>query len=160
MRVILPGSYDPISLGHLNIIERCSRLFDEVFVVVGINSDKKYMFSDHQRVELAKKASEHIKNVKVVFNEGYTVDKAIELEAYTIVKGIRNQNDLIYEYEQMKINKSLNPNIKTIFLKADPRFDNISSTLIRNNIIENKDITNLVPSSIIELIDEYKKSNL
>jgi pantetheine-phosphate adenylyltransferase len=145
MRVaLIPGSFDPITLGHVNIIERAAKVFDRVCVAVMNNdsskyaanlSSKTYMFDMEKRLEMARLSTAHIQNVAVIGRSGMLlVDLFDELEADAIVKGVRNAADLEYELIHAKWNREHNERAETLFLPADERFDNLSSTLIRQLI--------------------------
>ena len=144
MRIaLIPGSFDPITLGHVNIIERASNMFDKVFVAVMINdsakydsslSSKKYMFSMEERLEMARLSLSHIENVEVIARTGMLIDLVDEISATAIVKGIRNSADLEYEMIHAKWNREHNERAETIFLPADERFSTVSSTFVREKL--------------------------
>ena len=143
MVALIPGSYDPITLGHVNVIERAAKIADKVYVAVMNNdsakhssvlSSKTYMFSMDERVELAKRSLSHIKNVEVVSSCGMLIDLFDELSADVIIKGIRTSADLEYEMIHAKWNKEHNPRLETLFLPADDSLKSVSSTLVREYI--------------------------
>ena len=143
MVALIPGSYDPITLGHVNIIERAAKIADKVYVAVMNNdsakhssvlSSKTYMFSMDERFELAKRSLSHIKNVEVVSSCGMLIDLFDELSADVIIKGIRTSADLEYEMIHAKWNKEHNPRLETLFLPADDSLKSVSSTLVREYI--------------------------
>lgn len=143
MVALIPGSYDPITLGHVNIIERSAKIADKVYVAVMNNdsakhssvlSSKTYMFSMDERVELAKRSLSHIENVEVVSSCGMLIDLFDELSADVIIKGIRTSADLEYEMIHAKWNKEHNPRLETLFLPADDSLKSVSSTLVREYI--------------------------
>ena len=143
MVALIPGSYDPITLGHVNIIERAAKIADKVYVAVMNNdsakhssvlSSKTYMFSMDERVELAKRSLSHIENVEVVSSCGMLIDLFDELSADVIIKGIRTSADLEYEMIHAKWNKEHNPRLETLFLPADDSLKSVSSTLVREYI--------------------------
>ena len=140
---LIPGSFDPITLGHVNIVERAAKMFDKVYVAVMINdsakydsslSSKKYMFTMEERLEIARLSVSHIENVEVIARTGMLIDLFDELEATAIVKGIRNAADLEYEMIHAKWNKAHNERAETLFLPADESFNNVSSTEVRRAI--------------------------
>lgn len=143
MVALIPGSYDPITLGHVNVIERAAKIADKVYVAV-MNNDsakhssvlrsKTYMFSMDERVELAKRSLSHIENVEVVSSCGMLIDLFDELSADVIIKGIRSSADLEYEMIHAKWNKEHNPRLETLFLPADDSLASISSTLVREYV--------------------------
>ena len=144
MRIaLIPGSFDPITLGHVNIIERTAKMFDKVYVAVMINdsakydstlSSKQYMFTMEDRLEIARLSVSHIENVEVIARTGMLIDLFDELSATAIVKGIRNSADLEYEMIHAKWNKAHNDSAETLFLSADDSLVSVSSTLIREHI--------------------------
>lgn len=167
MRIaLIPGSFDPITLGHVNIIERAARMFDKVYVAVMINdsakydkslSSKQYMFDMEKRLELARLSVAHIENVEAIARSGMLIDLCDELSVTCIVKGIRDAKDLEYEMIHAKWNKAHNDRAETLFLPADERLTTVSSTEVRR-IIEAGDIDAL--SGIIhENALNYLKTN-
>ena len=165
MRIaLIPGSFDPITLGHVNIIERAARMFDKVVVAVMINdsakyheglSTKQYMFTMDERLEIARLSVSHIENVEVIARTGLLIDLFDELSATVIVKGIRNSADLEYEMIHAKWNKAHNDRAETLFLPADESLTSVSSTEVRR-IIEMGNFENL--SGILsEIALEYIK---
>ena len=146
MRIALvPGSFDPLTLGHVNIIERAAKMFDKVVVAVMINdsakydktlSSKQYMFTMEDRLEIARLSVSHIENVEVIARTGMLIDLFDELSATAIVKGIRNSADLEYEMIHAKWNKAHNDRAETLFLPADESLTSVSSTEVRRIIEE------------------------
>ncbi len=141
---IVPGSFDPMTRGHVNIIERASKLFDKVFVAVMINDSKKYMFSCEERSEIARISVSHIENAEVIFDDGMLADLALRLDACAIVKGIRDEKDYLYEFEMAQFNARRNPNAQTVFLPCDEGAREISSTVVRTRLEEGTDISDIV----------------
>jgi pantetheine-phosphate adenylyltransferase len=140
---LIPGSFDPITLGHVNIIERAAEKFDTVYVAVMNNdsakhdktlSSKTYTFDMSERVKMVELSTAHIENVKVISFEGMLIDLFDEIGADVIVKGIRNAADLEYEMIHAKWNKQHNPRVETLFMTADENLCAISSTLVREYI--------------------------
>ena len=153
---IVPGSFDPMTKGHINIIERASKLFDKVFVAVMINSNKKYMFSCEERTEIARLSCEHIPNVEVIFDDGMLWNLALRLDACAIVKGIRDDKDYHYEFEMAQYNSRMNPNAQTVFLPCDEGARDISSTIVRNMLDRGEDISPIVAESALSYIIKIK----
>jgi len=142
---LIPGSYDPITLGHVNIIERASKMFDKVYVAVMNNdsskysavlSSKTYTFTVEERLIMVEHATEHIENVEAISSSGMLIDLFDELGATAIVKGIRNEKDLEYEMIHAKWNKEHNDRAETLFLPADEKLCSVSSTAVRQLISE------------------------
>ena len=153
MRIaVIPGSFDPMTTGHINIIERASLLFDKVFVAVMINDAKQYMFTREQRTEIARLSVEHLSNVEVIFDDGMLSDLALRLDACAIVKGIRDYKDYQYEFEMAQYNYKKNPKAQTVFLPCDVGAREISSTAVRERINEGKDISDIVSRNAINYI--------
>jgi len=146
-RAIFPGSFDPLTLGHYDIISRGAELFDEVVVAIGINANKKYMFSLEERVFFIKKAFRNFTNIKVVTYSGLTVDFCKEIEAQFILRGLRNPADFEFEKAIAHTNKLLT-GIDTIFLLTDASTSFISSSIVRDVIRNNGDYTVLVPDTV------------
>jgi pantetheine-phosphate adenylyltransferase len=153
MRIaVIPGSFDPMTTGHINIIERASLLFDKVFVAVMINDAKQYMFTREQRTEIARLSVEHLSNVEVIFDDGMLSDLALRLDACAIVKGIRDYKDYQYEFEMAQYNYKKNPKAQTVFLPCDVGAREISSTAVRERINKGKDISDIVSKNAINYI--------
>ena len=164
MTALIPGSYDPITLGHVNVIERAAKIADKVYVAVMNNdsakhssvlSSKTYMFSMDERFELAKRSLSHIKNVEVVSSCGMLIDLFDELSADVIIKGIRTSADLEYEMIHAKWNKEHNPRLETLFLPADDSLKSVSSTLVRE-YIKSRDYESLEGIIAPEAIEFFK----
>ncbi|MBR6679971.1 MAG: pantetheine-phosphate adenylyltransferase [Clostridia bacterium] len=154
---IVPGSFDPITNGHLDILRRAASEYEVVYLAVMINASKQYLFSIEQRTEIAKAATSDIKNVKVISSEGMLWRLAKELDADAIVKGYRNQNDYAYELEMAKFNEEHYPLAKTVLLKADPKLEKLSSTALREKLARNESIEELIPKAAAELVYKFYK---
>ena len=144
---IVPGSFDPMTKGHINIIERASVLFDKVFVAVMINSSKEYMFSRDERTEIARLSLAHLDNVEVIFDDGMLWELALRLDACAIVKGIRDEKDYLYEFEMAQFNARKNPQVQTVFLPCEEGAREISSTAVRTRLEDGRDISDIVSES-------------
>ena len=132
MRVaIYPGSFDPITNGHLDIIQRGCNIFDKVIVAVLINIDKKGLFTIGERVELIKKATAHLENVEVVSFNGLLVDLAKEYNARVILKGLRAVSDFEYELQRALMNSKLDPDIETLFMMTSIEYSYLSSSSVK-----------------------------
>ena len=154
---IVPGSFDPITNGHLDILRRAASEYDVVYLAVMINASKQYLFSIEQRTEIAKAATSDIKNVKVISSEGMLWRLAKELDADAIVKGYRNPTDYAYELEMAKFNEEHYPLAKTVLLKADPKLEELSSTALREKLARNESIEELIPKAAAELVYKFYK---
>ena len=149
---VVPGSFDPMTVGHINIIERASKLFDKVFVAVMINDTKSYMFTREQRTEIARLSVAHLQNVEVIFDDGMLADLTLRLDANVIVKGIRDYKDYQYEFEMAQFNFKRNPKAQTVFLPCDEGAREISSTAVRERIANGKDISDIISKNAIHYI--------
>ena len=146
-RALFPGSFDPITLGHYDIINRGVKLFDEVVVAIGINSEKKYMFSLEQRKHFIEEAFKNEPKVKVVTYEGLTIDFCQKMNIDFILRGLRNPADFEFEKAIAHTNRKLSK-IETVFLLTAARTSYISSSIVRDVIRNNGDYTKLVPNSV------------
>lgn len=152
---ICPGSFDPITLGHLNIIERAAQIFDHVVVCVAANATKTSpMFTVEEKVEMVKRAIARIPNVSVEVNTGLLAEFARQYEGAVLIKGLRAASDFDYEFQMDSINKRLNPALETMFLTADQRYTFLSSSIVRELAHYGADLRGLVPEEIIGFIEE------
>lgn len=149
---VVPGSFDPITKGHLSIIRQAKSEYDTVYVAVMINEAKKYMFSLEEREEIARACLKNEDNVIVVSSSGWLWKLADELGACAIVKGYRNQKDLEYEKSMAEFNDSHCKTAKTVLIKADDDLNEISSTLVREKLLENENISDYLPKEAIAII--------
>ncbi len=156
---ICPGSYDPITLGHLNIIRRTAKIFDEVVVAVLHNANKTNpMFTDEEKVDMVRRAVSRYPNVTVESSDGLLAEYAKRWEGAVIVKGLRAASDFEYEFQMNLINKKLNPALETMFLTASEKYTFLSSSVVREMAIYGADLSGLVPNEIID--DIQKKAKL
>lgn len=146
-RALFPGSFDPITLGHHDIILRGVHLFDEVVVAIGINAEKKYMFSLEKRKQFVEESFKNEPKVKVVTYKGLTIDFCKEIDAQFILRGLRNPADFEFEKAIAHTNRKLSK-IETVFLLTAARTSYISSSIVRDVIRNNGDFTVLVPNSV------------
>ena len=155
MRIaVYPGSFDPVTNGHLDIIERASRVYDRVIVGVLSNKSKKPLFSEEERVDMIKCVTEDLENIEVKCFAGLLVDFAKDNGASVIVKGLRTVADFEYELQMALLNKALNPEFETMFLMTDTKYSYISSSMVKELAGYNGDLTGLVPTKIISKIKE------
>lgn len=146
-RALFPGSFDPITLGHYDIIKRGVNLFDEVIVAIGINAEKKYMFPLQQRKKFIEDAFKNEPKIKVITYEGLTIDLCKKLNANFILRGLRNPADFEFEKAIAHTNRKLSK-IETVFLLTASRTSYISSSIVRDVIRNKGDYTVLVPESV------------
>lgn len=158
MRIaVYPGSFDPITNGHLDIIERASRVYDKVVVGVLSNMSKKPLFTAEERVKMISLVTEHLENVEVDSFTGLLVDFAASKNATVIVKGLRTVADFEYEFQMALLNKALNPEYETMFMMTNTKYSYISSSMVKELAGFHGDLTGLVPCEIIEAIKEKYK---
>ena len=150
MRIaICPGSFDPITLGHLNIIRRCSKIFDRVVVCIMVNSTKTTpMFSLDERADMVRRAVSKYPNVTVDTSDELLAEYARQYESAVVVKGLRAASDFEYEFQMDLINKNINPELETIFLTASGKYTFLSSSVVREMAKYGADLTGLVPDEI------------
>ena len=159
MRIaVYPGSFDPITNGHVDIIERASCVFDKVIVGVLRNKHKEPLFSASERVELIELATSHLKNVEVESFDGLLVDFARQHSAAVIIKGLRTVNDFEYEFQMALLNKSLDSECETLFMMTNSKYSYVSSSMVKELAEYKGDLEGIVPSQIIEHIkDKYRQ---
>lgn len=155
---ICPGSFDPITLGHLDIISRSAQIFDNVIVCIMFNSNKtKPMFAISERVEMVKKVVERFSNVRVDTSDGLLAEYAKQFDGAVIVKGLRAASDFEYEFQMNHINKKINPELETMFLTANEKYTFLSSSVVREVASYGADLTGFVPREIVAEIEEKAK---
>ena len=158
MKVILPGSYDPITNGHLEVIKQASEKFDEVYVVAFVNPKKKYRFSINERVSMLMLATEDLDNVLVSYSDGLVIDYMREHEIDKIVKGYRTDADLPWEREQAEWNLK-HGGVETELWKCKEELEGISSTAVRDALNKGTDISELVPQKVMNYINSLNVVN-
>jgi pantetheine-phosphate adenylyltransferase len=155
---IFPGSFDPPTLGHVNVIERAAKLVDQLIVAVGHNHEKPYhQFTDQERIDMLKKVLKGIRNVKVVAYEGLLVQFAKKVKAQAIVRSIRNVTDYDYEVSQSGMNRALS-GLETLFLIPDEKYRSISSSLIKEVASAGHPVDLFVPKAIAKQVLERYQS--
>ena len=150
---IVPGSFDPITFGHINIVKQALIDFDKVYLAVMINPEKNYMFTLDERVAIAEKALNGVSNVEVISSSGMLWELANGLHADAIIKGYRNGKDLEYEKKMAEFNDARCPGAKTILLKAPCELESVSSTLVRERLHKNNSLLSLLPQEAIDEIN-------
>ncbi|AOW17181.1 pantetheine-phosphate adenylyltransferase [Polaribacter vadi] len=146
-KAVFPGSFDPITSGHYDVIKRGAKLFDELIIAIGINADKKYMFSLEERKKFIEDCFKNEPNIKVVTYKGLTVDFCQKNNVDFILRGLRNPADFEFEKAIAHTNRDLAP-IETVFLLTAAKTSYISSSIVRDVIRNNGDYTKLVPKSV------------
>ncbi len=158
IKAIYPGSFDPITNGHIDVIKRASRIFDQVTIAVSQNINKKSFLSEKEKIEAINLSLEGIKNVEVIAFDSLLVDFAKANNAQIILRGLRAVSDFEYEFQLAGMNKHLNKNIETFFLTPSEEFSNISSSLVREILMLGGDISSFVPQEVEKiLLSKLKK---
>lgn len=157
-RAVCPGSFDPITNGHLDVIERASYLFDEIVVVVGINQSKNRLFEPDERIEMITEATAHLPNVTVDTFRGLLVDFCVSHDIKAIVKGLRAVSDFDYELQMGQMNHSL-AKVDTLFMPADPHYSFLSSSLVKEVATYGGDVSKLVPEPVLRRLKQRLEQN-
>lgn len=164
--VLIPGSFDPMTLGHLDVIRRTAARFDKVYVAVMTNDMQKYVegapvktyaFTMEERRRMAELTCAQLANVEVITAGGRLIDLVDALGVDWIVKGVRNADDFAYEQQHALYNRAHNPRAETLYLPADPAFDGISSTLVRSRMAAGEDLSAYLSPAVIAWLREHKK---
>lgn len=151
---VYPGSFDPPTLGHLDIIERAARLYDELVVGVGRNSSKNPLLSVEQRCEALRRSTAHLPNVRIDAFGGLLVDYATSVGASAIVRGLRATADFEYEFQMTLVNRRLRHEVETVFLMTSPEHSYLSSSIVREVAMLGGDYVGMVPSGVAEVLRE------
>ena len=157
---LFPGTFDPVTFGHIDIIERALPLFDKLYVGIGLNSNKAPMFSDQQRKLWLQEIFKEESKIKVVVYEGLTVECCKKVKANYVVRGIRYVNDFEYEKAIADMNRTLDENIETVFLTCLPKYTSVASTLVRDVIRNGGDVSQFVPDAVLKTIQQNNKQEL
>jgi len=152
IKAIFPGSFDPPTNGHLNLIQRAAELWDEIDVVIAVNAMKKYTFDADERVYMMKKLVEGYANVKVTVWDKLIVDYAEKEGAKILIRGVRALADFTYEFELSMVNKGLKPGIETIFMPTDPKYFVLRSSVIKELAALDGDVSSMVPEIVAEAL--------
>ena len=151
---VYPGSFDPVTNGHLNIIERAARLFDRVIVCVMVNAEKKPLFSLEEREEFLRLVCSHLPNVEIDSYGGLLAEYAKEHRCCTIVKGLRAGSDFEKEFQMAMINRKLNPDLESLFLTAEHQYMYLSSSAVKELGFYGADVSGLLPPQILEQFEQ------
>ena len=156
---VYPGSFDPITNGHLDIIERAAAIFDKVIVAILKNSNKKPLFSVSEREEFIKRATAHLDNVETGSFDGMLVDYVKRNDSRVIVKGLRAVSDFEYEFQMALANKKIDPSIETLFMMTDAQYYYLSSSIVKEMASLGAELEGLVPPCIMpDIIKKFEKS--
>jgi pantetheine-phosphate adenylyltransferase len=154
---LFPGTFDPITIGHLDIINRALPLFDKLIIGIGRNINKTPMFSDEQRINWIQEIYKDNSKVSAVLYEGLTVNCCQQVGANFILRGIRYVNDFEYEKAIADMNRSLDNNIETVFLTCLPQFTSVASTLVRDVLRNGGDVIKFLPDVVAKSLEQRKK---
>lgn len=147
---VYPGSFDPFTYGHLDIISRATKIFDKVIVAVSVNSGKNPLFTIEERVAMIARECHHLENVEVAFFHGLLVDFVREKNAQVVVRGLRAVSDFEYEFQMALTNRNLYPNLETIFFVAQPMYSFLSSSIVKEIASLGGDISGFVSKGVAE----------
>lgn len=157
---ICPGSFDPVTNGHVDVIQRASHLFDKVVVLVAVNADKHGVFTAEERCALLRRATAHLPNVEVDSYDGLLADYARERNAAAIVKGLRAMSDFEYEFQMALTNRKLNDQVETVFLTTSTEYMYLSSSLVKEVARLGGDISEFVPSCVAnEIVNKFERND-
>ena len=159
VRAVYPGSFDPITNGHIYIAERAAAIFDEVIVSVLINERKNAAFSVEERCEMARKSLSHVNNIKVDSFNGLLVDYVRQQNAGVIIRGLRAMSDFEYEFQMALMNRQLAPQIETFFIVTDPKYSYVSSSSVREIFHFGGSVKEVVPDFVFDKLSELYKLN-
>ena len=158
---IYPGSFDPVTLGHLNVIKRAARCFDRLVVCVMVNSEKPAgMFTPDERVDMLRRVCEKLPNVEIDQSSALVADYAREQKACTLIKGLRAVSDYELEVQMAIINRKLNPRLDTMFLPSLAKYNHLSSSVVKEMARYGADLSDFVPREIIEEVNQRTRTNL
>lgn len=157
-KILYPGTFDPITKGHLDLIKRASRLFDEVVIAVAIGHHKKPLFSLDERIALVEQSCAGLNNISVIGFEGLLVDLAKTHQAAGVLRGLRAMSDFEYEFQLANINRELDPNFEAVFLTPSQKYSFISSTLVREIAKLDGDVSKFVPACVEQAFETKRKN--
>ena len=152
-KAVFPGSFDPMTNGHINIIQRAAKLFDEIDVVIAVNDDKKYLFSTEERLSLVQELIIPFRNVSVHVWDGLIVEYAKQTGAKVLIRGIRNMNDFSYEFDLSLMNHNLNPEVETLYIPTDQKFLLLKSSAIKELAKLGGDVSGMVPENVKKALE-------
>ena len=146
--IIYPGTFDPIHNGHIDIVKKVSKLFDQVIMVVAVNKEKNPLFSEQERKELIRESISDINNVNIASFNGLVVEYAKEKNALAIVRGLRHVSDFEFEFQMAMMNYNLNPQVTSMFMMPDEKYIHLNSTIIKDVSRLGGDISDYVPDNV------------
>ena len=157
---VCPGSFDPVTVGHLDIIERAAAIFDKVIVLVAVNPQKQPSFSPEERADFIRRCTSHLDNVSVDICEGLIVDYVKKVGADTVVKGLRAMTDFEYEFQMSLINRTISGGVETVFMTAGAEHMYLSSSAVKQVAYYGGDISPFVPAEILDDINSKILRNI
>ncbi len=152
LRAAFPGSFDPPTYGHLNVIERARSIFDEVLIVVAVNHEKRYLFSPGERLDMMSDIVKPWPNVSVALCDTLVVDFALKRDIRVLIRGVRGVTDFSYEFDLSMMNRGLNPSIETIFMTTDPQYFVLRSSAIKELASFGGDVSQMVPPEVVSAL--------
>ena len=155
VRAVYPGSFDPITNGHIYIAERAAAVFDEVIVSVLVNSNKQSTFTVNERCDMASEALKHVKNITVDNFNGLLIDYTRREKANVIIRGLRAMSDFEYEFQMALMNRKLAPEIETFFIVTDPKYSYVSSSSVREIFSFGGSVKDVVPDFVFKKLQEH-----
>ena len=158
-RVIYPGTFDPVTNGHIDVIKRAIDLFDDVIVTVARNPSKNSLFTVEERLTMLNECLKEFKTVHVDSFDGLIVDHAKEVGAIGIIRGLRAISDFEYEFQMALMNRKLDEDLRTIFLMPHEKYTYLNSTIVRNLSQFDGDVSDFVPPIVVEMLEEKNKAN-
>jgi len=156
-KALFPGSFDPVTNGHVDVIERASKLFDKIIVTVAVNAEKDPMFSVDERVDLLERVCERFEGVEIASFDGLLVDAVREFDVSAVIRGLRAISDFEYEFQMAMMNRSLDERCETIFLMPGPSYSFLSSRMIKEIAALGGDISPFVPEVVAKALEEKKR---
>jgi pantetheine-phosphate adenylyltransferase len=154
LKAIIPGSFDPPTNGHLNLIHRAAEIYEKIYIVIAVNPNKKYTFSQDERYSMMKVMAGEFPNMEVHIWDRLVVDFAKKVGAKLIVRGVRAVADFAYEFELSMMNKGLNPDIETIFMTTDPKYFVLRSSTIKELAGFGGDVSSMVPPHVLAMLNK------
>jgi len=156
-RAIYPGTFDPVTVGHLDIMKRACKMFDKVVVAVAISASKNPMFTPEQRIEMLESATKDLTNIKIIGFDNLLVDLSDKLDANVIIRGLRAVSDFEYEIQMGYANSSLKKELETIFLMPSLEYSYVSSSVVRSILPFDGKVDHLLHPNVLKMIKEYRK---
>jgi len=152
--IVYPGTFDPITNGHIDLVERAARLFDKVVIGIASSQRKSPLFSIDERIQLASDALTHVPNIEIIGFDYLLVNFVSDCKADAIMRGLRAVSDFEYEFQLANMNRALSPDIESIFLTPAERFSYISSSLVREISSLNGDVSKFAPANVVEALEK------